>query len=786
MRYDSTQDKIYIGVSELVATARRGISPAHNGYTDEPAVRCEGGGERFSYDFQDGDISFSLYSDIDATDEGLRLIFLRESHEKKPTKEESELARGEAYLSAKLLFEAGRKSTDKIKAEIKYTPLYSGDEHSEVEYITAERAESFLQRCLTGLRKKARAEIERVTLRLPTMKSAAFPYRSVREGQREFIRQTYKTIAKGGELFSEAPTGTGKTVSALFPAIRALGEEKCEKVFYFTPKTTIAKAAKDCLTLFEAQGVKIRAVILISKERLCQRGTVCRRDRDLCDASFGKRLTEATFALFDKALTVVDFQEIRRTAKDFGVCPHELSLSYSELCDIIICDFNYLFDPQVYIKRFFSKRGEYAFLIDEAHNLQDRAREMYSAALSTDKLCEVLASPLLQDGSELKTEIKRAHSALKEILYPLVKDEIRTDSEGKAYAAYHTKAHPAELYLIIGSLLHTAEKSLQREYTAKDSDKKPRISLIRDFLSEIKKFNTALSRYDDGFETFVFLDGDNIEIKLFCIDTGRVIRERLALGKSSVFFSGTLTPLSYYRSVLGGDRSSNQLTLPSPFVKEQLSVFVMDKISTRYIEREDTLLAVCRAVAATLSAKRGNYMIFSPSFAYSEALYKLFCAKYPKLKALLQTPRMTEKEKRDFIESFAKEDKGYLVGFCVMGGIFSEGIDLSGDKLIGAVVVGIGMPTPTFEREAIRSYYDELLEEGMQYAYIYPGMNRVFQAAGRVIRSEMDRGIVVLIDDRFSDPIYKNTAPTLFSDMRFISDANELKREAEAFWQDGE
>lgn len=785
MKYNADEGKIYISVSELVATARRGISPARTHDEDEPCAVAAVCGETYTYDFCDGDICFSLYSRIAAEGAVIRPVFFRESRGNKPTKDERESARGEAYLMARLLYASGNADGERVRAEITYRSQ-DGDDICEGEYITAEQAESFLMRCVSGLRKKARAEIERVTERLPTMKAAAFPYDRVREGQREFIRQTYKTISRGGELFSEAPTGTGKTVSALFPAIRALGDGRCEKVFYFTPKTTTAKAACDCIELFAGRGVNIRAVVLISKERLCARGTVCRKDKELCDASFGKRLTEATFALFDKGLSVVDFAEIKRTAKDFGVCPHELSLCYSELCDIVICDFNYLFDPQVYIRRFFTARGEYAFLIDEAHNLHDRAREMYSASLTQGRLREIFESPLLGEESELKIELNYAIKALKKLLFPLVKDEIRKDSEGRETAAYHTKALPEGLYNIIGGLLHTAEKTLQREYSAKDADKKQRIALIRDFANELKKFNLTLTRYDDGFETFVFLNGDDIELKLFCIDTGRVIRERLALGKSAVFFSGTFAPLDYYRSVLGGDRSSNQLTLPSPFVREQLAVFVMDKISTRYLEREDTIIAVCKAIAATLSARRGNYMIFSPSFAYTEALYKIFTQKYPKIKAMLQTPHMTEPQRREFINSFSSDSKNYLVGFCVMGGIFSEGVDLVGDRLIGAVVVGIGMPSPSFEREAIQAYYDELLDEGKQYAYIYPGMNRVFQAAGRVIRSEDDRGIVVLIDDRFADPIYKKTAPTLFSDMRFLSDANELKREAEAFWADGD
>jgi DNA excision repair protein ERCC-2 len=234
---------------------------------------------------------------------------------------------------------------------------------------------------------------------------------------------------------------------------------------------------------------------------------------------------------------------------------------------------------------------------------------------------------------------------------------------------------------------------------------------------------------------------------------------------------------------LGGERSDETLEVSSPFAPEQLSVSIMDKISTRYSEREDTLLAIVRTIAATVSAKRGNYMVFSPSFAYSQALHKIFSEKYPKIKTLSQTPDMTLREKAAFLEEFKKPSDSYLIGFAVMGGIYSEGIDLAGDSLIGAVVVGIGMPGLSYEREAIAEYYEEKYEEGKQFAYVYPGMNRVFQAAGRVIRREDDRGVIVLIDDRFDDPLYRKSLPKLWGKVKFIGDPKSLRAELDSFWQ---
>ena len=282
---------------------------------------------------------------------------------------------------------------------------------------------------------------------------------------------------------------------------------------------------------------------------------------------------------------------------------------------------------------------------------------------------------------------------------------------------------------------------------------------------------------------FVFYTDEKIRVKLYCIDTGNEISKRLKKGRAAIFFSATLTPIYYYTSLLGADSTSESLALESPFVPEQLSVSIMDAISTRYSERADTLSAVCRVIAATVSAKRGNYIIFAPSFAYAEALANSFSHKYPKIHTILQTKNMSQAQKRDFLAEFSKEDKSYLVAFCVMGGIYSEGIDLAGDSLIGAVIVGIGMPGLSYEREAICAYYDEKHEEGKQFAYIYPGMNRVLQAAGRVIRREDDKGVIVLIDDRFADPIYKKIIPSLWRGMQYIKDPKELRDTLDKFWR---
>ena len=788
MRYDEEKKLLITDVKEAVATARRGMSSYTVFDEDEPAFsdgRLPSGYNadniaELSREFEFSGYSFRIDGKALSIENGTVTSLFTVPTAKEIKKRETEKqARGEAFMLGAMALPKGGSAEDTLTVKLVYLAEDTREIITTEEKVTRSKLYAFFDKCAESLVKTGRAEIERVTERLPSMKSAKFPFGKARDGQDEFIRTAYKIMAKGGRLYAAAPTGTGKTVSAIFPAIRALGNQKCDKAFYLTPKQTTAIAAKECIELFAKSGVNVRSVILVAKDRLCKRGNVCRESKKLCPASFSSKTSEAAMALFDLHIPCVTPQDVSKIAEEFAVCPYELSLTYAELCDIVICDFNYLFDPQVYIRRFFTRYGSYAFLVDEAHNLAERAREMYSAEISADEISD---TELLGELSLLKAASQEARILFESILMPLLRDELIRDKDGVLHGAYHSSNLPGEFYEIFSKLTALAEDELYASFSAKDDEKDARISYIREYLFKIKKFGDAVTRFDDGFEILVFLDGDKLRAKIFCLDTGNVIANRLDLGKSAVLFSGTLTPIHYYRSLLGGDNSSEVLEIDSPFVKEQLAVAVMDKITTRYSEREDSLLAVCRVIAATLSAKRGNYMIFSPSFAYSEALATAFKKKYPKIKIISQTPNMSKAEKDAFLSEFSKNDGTYLAAFCVMGGIYSEGIDLVGDKLIGAVVVGIGMPSLSYEREAIAEYYQEKLDSGKEFAYLYPGMNRVLQAAGRVIRTENDRGVIVLIDDRFRDPLYKKSAPKIWQGMEFFDDAKALKERLEEFW----
>ena len=796
MQFDVESGKIKLGLEEFVSISRRGISPTLPFDEDEPnpctlspsrakAILPYYSPERLYFGFEAAGQAFELLAEADAIMEST-VSLIREISSQKATPRREEMAeiRGEAYVIGHILSKL--RGYKKITLSITYVSKSSGELHMANEVATDKKLSAFFDKCVGLIAKYARPEIERVTERLPSLAAMPFPYSTVRPGQDEFIRKAYKTLSRGGVLYASAPTGTGKTVSALFPALRALGSGRFQKIFYLTPKSTTAEALRDCIELTCKNGAKLRAVILTAKEKACIGGSVCRKSRNACPYSKCQSIADASLELYNMGLPVVDVTHAADVGRKRGVCPYELMLCYSELCDVVSCDFNHVFDPRAHIRRFFDKGGPFALLVDEAHNLVERAREIYSAEIGEEEIFPAELEAALGEHSPLALSARAQAKRFHELTLPYIKDELREISDGRLLGSTHLSEIPPHLYTIFGELEAAAESELMRSFSAKDNEAEERSRIIRNYYYKIKKVTDTVASFDNCYRLFIFYDNGAIRVKFFCLDASPEIRKRLDICHGALMFSATLSPLSYYKSVLGGERSDDTLEVPSPFSPEQLSVTVMDKVSTRFSEREDTLSAVCRVIAATVSARRGHYMIFSPSFAYSDALAKAFIAKYPSIKIITQKKNMTPAEKADFLAAFKNEDGKYLVAFCVMGGIYSEGIDLAGDSLIGAVIVGIGMPALSYEREALVEYFNDKYEMGKQYAYIYPGMNRVFQAAGRVIRREDDRGVIVLVDDRFDDPIYKKSMPDLWHGTKFIQDPKRLREILDEFWLDGE
>ena len=793
MLFCQDKNEMNISLFEFVSTARRGICTTLPLDDDEPAIKSASDRARRSIlgntsediittDFYVGDVRFVLEGKCDSIEkDSITIIRVTDVPPDRITKAEMAQCRAEAFVLGYI--HANNNNLKSVNLTIIIASSVSDNTREVSERVGFLKLKKFFDKCVCAVSIYSRVQLDRVKFRLPSMRDTRFPFENVRSGQSEFVKSVYRAIGRGDALFASAPTGTGKTISTLFPAIRALGNGLCQKVFYLTVKSMTALAARDCLKLMREKGCNTRAIILTAKEKCCKLKLICRDARELCPLTKFNRLADAVMELYDLDITVVEEGHVQEISRKYHVCPHELMLTYSELCDVVICDINYLFDPSVYIRRFFTHGGDYVFLVDEAHNLPDRIREMYSCEVSLAELEKTAFSDLLTPLSPLAQNLRSTVDMLNELLMPYINDYIFTDKDGKRMGATHISDVPCEIYDIFASLTECAEGELMKCRMARDADAAMRLKLVSGLLYNLKKINYILSLFDTSYKMFITYSDDNLKFKLFCLDTSDIVKKCISKGKSAVFFSATLEPIEYYKSLLGGN-NADTISIQSPFNPEQLCVSIIDSISTRYSERERTLDSVCRVIAATLSAKRGNYMIFSPSFEYSRALYERFSQKHPKIKSLYQSSGMSEAEKNEFLDAFKEENPNYLVGFCVMGGIYSEGIDLVGDSLIGAVVIGIGMPSLSYEREAIAEYFEEKYESGKQYAYVYPGMNRVFQAAGRVIRRENDRGVIVLIDDRFRDPIYKKSIPSLWRGMGYISDAKALNERLAEFWRE--
>ncbi len=611
------------------------------------------------------------------------------------------------------------------------------------------------------------SELAKKKKRMPKMRRLSFPYPSPREGQEELMKAVYRTISHGGRLYASAPTGIGKTISTLYPAVRAMGEGKCRKVFYLTAKATAARAACDAAALLGKSGA-LRTLALASKERLCpRRGRLCREGLP-CQRQRASeaRVERACMALLEERRPLVMPEDVARVATAHEVCPHALALAYSELADLVICDYNYLFDPAVRLSRYFERGGQYALLIDEAHNLADRVRETYTLSLGQAELLLLAPPPETGETPPSLTVLYEAAVALSCLLSSLV-------PMGEAGVTAR-RSLPEGMVEGVTALALALRECWQDRKLPEEKRRQ-----LRGLYYETKTKLDILSEYGEGFCWRAVRGEDGVSFSVLCLDPAGVVARALGKGGGAVLFSATLSPISYYRDLLGGGGNDELLELPSPFERDNLAVAVMDKISLRFADREETLGEVAQAVVATARARAGNYMVFCPSFAYVERLFARIEALAPTLRLLRQAPGMSPAARRAFLDEFEGEP---VLALCVLGGIFGEGVDLVGKRLIGAVVIGVGLSTPSRERDEMAHYYAEKYEAGGEYAYLYPGMNRVLQAAGRVIRSETDEGVLVLIDDRFATPLYRRLLPPHWRGLSFVGNTRSLVEYLRRFW----
>lgn len=619
----------------------------------------------------------------------------------------------------------------------------------------------------------------------------AFPFPQYRPGQRELAVAAYRILSNGGRLFLAAPTGIGKTISTLFPAVKALKEGKLERIFYLTARTVGRAIAEKALVDLRRAGLKLRAVTLTAKQKVCVReGHPC----DPLTCPFARGYYDRVKPAIREAL---EQEEITRSVLEavgqkHQVCPFELSLDVSVWVDAIICDYNYVFDPQVYLHRHFAEDGgAYAFLVDEAHNLVDRARDMFSADTEGREILGVkraiskaaprcakalaqlhAAMRKLGNATEPQDEPVEASDPSSELnLFPVKAATIREQDNGVSTSL----EFPESLIEPLEAALDEAEKWLVKNQPAEFRD-----ALLALYF-RLHSFRRTAEVYDERFVTIIESEPE-MKVRLFCLDPSLMLRKALARGKAAIFFSATLTPMDYYRTLLGGDPEDPVLQLPSPFPPENLAVLIHDRIQTHFKGRAESLGDVVAAIGTLVSGRRGNYLVYFPSYQYLNDVLREFQVSHPTLPVLVQRPGMTEPERDDFLAAFSVEHGETLVGFAVLGGIFGEGIDLVGERLIGAVIVGVGLPQLCVERDLIRDYFQQQNSAGFEYAYTFPGMNRVLQAIGRVIRSETDHGVVLLIDARFNEVRYRRLFPAWWKYFR-VRHADGLREALGSFWR---
>ena len=680
-----------------------------------------------------------------------------------------------------------------------------------VRHFSRQELEQFLHKLLHRYLPWAQRQLAWQETRSGSLTAMRFPFEAYRPGQRALAGEVWRACTaapskKGTRLFCQAPTGIGKTMSALFPALKAMGSGCGEKLFYLTARNTTQAAAEDAIARLRAvqPDLALRSVTLTAKEKAClhpdaEGHPACLPE--VCPYANGyyDRIKNALAALLDGS-GQFSRAALADTARQFTVCPFELGLDLSEWCDVVIGDYNYLFDPVVHLKRFFDTSGDWLFLIDEAHNLPDRARAMYSARFCKSSLTDTKRT-LGKGKSALKTALTKADKAMREARQACVRLAPRRHAEDAPGEPAQTSllpepdapafALPEPLYAQDGTVflqelpaaLLTPLRAVQAPLQAwlEDNPEADAHPQMLELYFAVQDLVRAAERYDSHFVTQLTARGSELELQLLCLDPAPFVDASLSTGRSAALFSATLTPPAYYRSVLGC-ADARAVALESPFPAGNLGLFCLPGISTRYRDRERSVQSVSDALARLAQSRVGNYLAFFPSYAYLRQVQEDFTARYPGISTLVQESGLDDAARAAFLARFEPDPAHTLLGFAVMGGIFGEGVDLAGDRLIGCAIVGVGLPQVNPRQEMLRRYYDAQNGAGFDYAYRYPGMNKVLQAAGRVIRTPEDKGVVLLLDDRFAKPEYQRLFPLHWKHLQYLPGPAALETALADFW----
>ncbi|WP_342042220.1 ATP-dependent DNA helicase [Bacillus sp. OTU2372] len=630
------------------------------------------------------------------------------------------------------------RDLEEIDVQLTYVHVDTEEKKSLIRNYTFSELESFVWDAIKGYFPYAKLLHDHRKKRDESCKELVFPFKSYRDGQRKLAGAVYKTIVDNKNLFAKAPTGIGKTISTLFPAMKAIGEGQLNRVFYLTAKTITRTSAEEAFARIGSCGLIAKTVTITAKDKVCfQEETKCQKE--FCEFANGyfDRINEAILDILSNENKLTR-EVIESYARKHKVCPFEYSIDLAYSVDAIICDYNYIFDPRVSLKRLLEEQKKStALLVDEAHNLVDRGREMFSASLNKE--------PFLQ--------LKKDFKGVNQTIYDAA-------SNMNAWFIQMKKMNENQKEFVLEQLEDAfLEQTRQFAITAEQILQLETSPLLLETYFMVNQFLKITELLNEHFVIYAEKDRNDLKIKLFCIDPSSLLRQMIKGYRAKIFFSATLSPMLYYQDILGGSAGDYSLSIPSPFNEEQVDVFVKP-LSTRYRDRERTRDEIISVIQSMLKKRPGNHLIFFPSYQYLLAVYERFKQFDGNTLTLIQEPGMTEGKREDFLAAFKPNQTETLLGFAVLGGVFSEGVDLVGDRLNGVVVIGVGLPQVCFERNIIKDHFSSQGKNGYDYAYVYPGINKVLQAGGRLIRSEQDHGTIVLVDDRFLQRKYQQLLPS--------------------------
>ena len=656
------------------------------------------------------------------------------------------LAQAKCYAS----MVAEQEEVDEIGVQMTYCQMET-EEVKRFQYsYQSNELKVWFDEVIRQYEKWAKFQIEWRKARNASIKGIEFPF-PYRKGQRDLAVSVYRTILRKKKLFIQAPTGVGKTISTVFPAVKAVGEELGEKIFYLTAKTITRTVAEQAFETLREQNLKFKVITLTAKEKICFcEETSCNPD----DCPYAKghfdRVNDAVYELLMQE-DVMSREVLEAQARKHKVCPFEMALDVSTWVDGVICDYNYVFDPDARLRRFFAESGAggYLFLIDEAHNLVERGRQMYSAELCKE---DFLAVKKLVKG-EAPRFAKRLEACNK-ILLAMKKE--------------------CENYKVLDNISHFGIQLMNvlsetDRYLEECVDKEVRETVL-DFYFQVRSFLNIYDGLDENYVIYTeYQENGRFVLKLFCVNPAANLQKCLDKGNSAVFFSATLLPIQYYKRLLSTEKDNYAVYIDSSFDKKKRLLMNGVDVSTRYTMRSREMYQrYATYIFRVVKAKMGNYLIFFPSYRFMEDVYQeftqLLASDEEEMELVIQQKHMDEEERENFLRAFEMGREKSLIGFGVLGGIFSEGIDLTNEKLIGTLIIGTGLPQVCNEREILKSYFDQKGLYGFDYAYRYPGMNKVLQAAGRVIRTEDDRGVILLLDERFQREKGKEIFPKEWAD----------------------